>query len=65
MHGDESEYSAIGVYNQFIYVNPTHNLVIVKLFANSNYATSLEEAAYRDNETIYFFRAVGRSFEAP
>lgn len=58
MEGDESAYSAIGVYNQFIYVNPTQNVVIVKLSANSDYATSLDESAYREVETIAFFRAI-------
>ncbi|HBM89287.1 MAG TPA: serine hydrolase, partial [Rhodobiaceae bacterium] len=54
----EGEYSAIGVYNQFIYVNPTRNLVIVKLSANSDYATSLDESAYREMETFEMFRAI-------
>ena len=34
----EGEFSAIGVYNQFIYVNPTRDLVVVKLSAFSDYA---------------------------
>ena len=54
----EGEYSAIGVYNQFIYVNPPRNLVIVKLSANSDYATSLDESAYREMETFEMFRAI-------
>ncbi|MFT7685464.1 MAG: CubicO group peptidase (beta-lactamase class C family) [Candidatus Azotimanducaceae bacterium] len=58
MDGDEGEYSAIGVYNQFIYVNPTHNLVIVKLSANSDYASTNEEASFRELETIEFFRSI-------
>jgi CubicO group peptidase (beta-lactamase class C family) len=57
--GDEGEYTAIGVYNQFIYVNPARALVVVKLSAYSDYASSLEESAYRENETIEFFRAIG------
>ncbi|MFT7043050.1 MAG: CubicO group peptidase (beta-lactamase class C family) [Candidatus Azotimanducaceae bacterium] len=56
----EGEYSAIGVYNQFIYVNPTRDLVIVKLSAFSDYALSLDESSYRELETIAFFRAIGR-----
>jgi hypothetical protein len=35
--GFEGEYMAIGVYNQFIYINPTRNTVIVKNSANQNY----------------------------
>lgn len=58
---DEGEYLAIGVYNQFIYVNPSRGLVIVKLSAFSDYAISLENSAYKEVETIEFFREVGRS----
>ena len=58
LDGDEGEYSAVGVYNQFIYVNPTHDLVIVKLSANSDYASSNEESSYRELETVEFFRSV-------
>jgi CubicO group peptidase (beta-lactamase class C family) len=60
----EAEYSAIGVYNQFIYVNPTRDLVIVKLSAFSDYALNLEESSYRELETIEFFREVGAQLPA-
>ncbi len=59
MDGDEGEYSAIGVYNQFIYVNPTKDLVIVKLSAFSDYATVETEEGYREFQTIELFRAIG------
>jgi CubicO group peptidase (beta-lactamase class C family) len=59
MDGNEGEYSAIGVYNQFIYVNPTRRLVIVKTSANSEYGTTDEESSYRELETIELFRAIG------
>jgi CubicO group peptidase (beta-lactamase class C family) len=58
---DEGEYAAIGVYNQFIYVNPTRNLVIVKLSANNAYGTTNTEASYRELESIELFREIGRS----
>ncbi|NND68933.1 MAG: beta-lactamase family protein [Halioglobus sp.] len=58
---DEGEYLAIGVYNQFIYVNPARDLVIVKLSAFSDYATNDTADAYREVETIEFFRAIGRA----
>lgn len=54
----EGEFSAIGVYNQFIYVNPTQNIVIVKLSANSDYGTSQDESSYREMETLELFRAI-------
>ena len=56
--GDEGEFVAIGVYNQFIYVNPAHAVVIVKLSANNSYGTSTEESSYREMETIEFFRTI-------
>jgi CubicO group peptidase (beta-lactamase class C family) len=58
MDGDEGEYSAIGVYNQFIYVNPVANIVIVKLSANSDYGMTEDESSYREFETIEFLRAI-------
>jgi CubicO group peptidase (beta-lactamase class C family) len=57
----EGEYAAIGVYNQFIYVNPERNLVIVKLSANSDYGVKEAQSSYRELETIEMFRAIGRS----
>lgn len=59
MDGDRGDYSAIGVYNQFIYVDPSKELVIVKLSANSDYAATDEESSFREFETIEFFRAIG------
>lgn len=35
--GNEGEYMAIGIFNQYIYVNPTTSTVIVKNSANQNY----------------------------
>ncbi|MDD4729552.1 MAG: serine hydrolase [Dysgonamonadaceae bacterium] len=37
LDGDEGEFLAMGVFNQYIYVNPTTNTVIVKNSANKNY----------------------------
>ncbi|MEO2167183.1 MAG: serine hydrolase, partial [bacterium] len=62
--GDEGEYSAIGVYNQFIYVNPARRLVIVKLSANSDYATAEDGSADKEFETIELFRTIGRHLAA-
>lgn len=58
MDGDEGEYSAIGVYNQFIYVHPTKDIVIVKLSANSSYGMTDTEESYREFETVELFRAI-------
>jgi CubicO group peptidase (beta-lactamase class C family) len=65
MDGDEGEFSAIGVYNQFIYVNPTRNLVIVKASANSDYGRTDDESSFREFETIEMFRALGAQWTKP
>lgn len=56
--GDEGEYAAIGIYNQFIYVNPAHSVVIVKLSAFSGYAFGRDEDAYRELQSFALFRAI-------
>ena len=55
--GNEGEYSAIGVYNQSVHVNPTKR-VIVKLSANRRYGLTNDEAGCRELETIEFLRAI-------
>ncbi len=59
--GDCGEFSAIGVYNQFVYVDPSRGVVIVKLSANRAYGTSEDEADNREMETIEFLRAIARA----
>lgn len=61
MDGDEGEFAAIGVYNQFIYVNPTRGLTIVKLSANPLYGQTNDERSYREFETVSMLRALGQS----
>jgi CubicO group peptidase (beta-lactamase class C family) len=58
MDGDEGEYSAIGVYNQFVYVNPARGVVIVKLSATQSYGLTNDETSYREYETIEMLRAI-------
>ena len=57
--GDEGEYSAIGVYNQFIYVNPTRGIVIAKTSASQNYGA--DETTDREIETLALFSEIARS----
>ena len=57
--GDEGEFSAIGVYNQFIWVNPTKHVVIVKLSANSGYGLTDDDTSWREMESFALFRAIG------
>ncbi|MFY0630823.1 MAG: serine hydrolase [Flavobacteriaceae bacterium] len=54
----QNEFLAIGVYNQFIYVNPTENVIIVKSSAYSSYGTGNREDNYTDHETMELFRAI-------
>jgi CubicO group peptidase (beta-lactamase class C family) len=61
--GDCGEFSAIGVYNQFVYVDPSRGVVIVKLSANRAYGTSPDEATNREMETIEFLRAIAREMD--
>jgi CubicO group peptidase (beta-lactamase class C family) len=58
--GERGEFSAIGVYNQFVYVDPAAATTIVKLSANRRYGTSTEESTNRDLETVEFLRAIAR-----
>lgn len=61
--GDRDEFSAVGVYNQFIYVDPSRNATVVKLSANRRYGLSADDADNRDNETIDFIRAALSSLD--
>lgn len=56
--GTRGEFSAIGVYNQFVYVDPTAAVVIVKLSANRTYGTAEDETANREMETLAVFRSI-------
>lgn len=51
--GDEGEFMAIGVFSQWIYVNPRKNIIIVKTGADPDF----NDTAY-ELEHVEFFRAV-------
>ncbi len=51
--GDEKEFLGIGVFGQYLYVNPLKNLIIVKTSADANFNT--EEYDIRH---IEFFRSI-------
>ena len=57
---DPGEFSAIGIYNQFVYVHPQARTVIVKLSANRAYGTSSEERTNREMENLAVLRAIAR-----
>jgi CubicO group peptidase (beta-lactamase class C family) len=57
------EFSAIGIYNQFVYVDPSRGVVIVKLSSNRAYGTSMNEETNREIENISFLRAIAEQFD--
>lgn len=52
---ETGEYLAMGVYNQFIYVDPTHKVVISKNSSNFNFAIEKRETTFRH---LTFFRSI-------
>ncbi|MEM1436336.1 MAG: serine hydrolase [Pseudomonadota bacterium] len=56
--GDPQDYSAIGIYNQFIYVNPEAGLVVVKLSAHRDYANPAVAEPYLELQTFSLFRSI-------
>ena len=59
--GDRGEFSAIGIYNQFVFVDPSRGVTIVKLSANPDYGTTMEESTNRELENIALLRAIAAS----
>ena len=59
------DFSAIGVYNQFVYVSPKNNMVVVKLSANRIYGTSEEVSKLSELEGISFLKAVTNQNDIP
>jgi CubicO group peptidase (beta-lactamase class C family) len=61
--GGGGDYSAIGVYNQYIYVDPKRDTVIVKLSANPAYGTTTRESDNKDLENIAVLQAISQHSE--
>lgn len=55
--GDRGEFTGIGVYNQFVFVDPSRDVTIVKLTANPVYG-SPDDDHMSELETIAFLRAI-------
>lgn len=51
--GDQGEFMAIGVYGQFIYVNPTSRVIIIKVNADPDFMSENYELKH-----VEFFRAI-------
>ena len=52
---------AIGVYNQYVYVDPVSAVTIVKLSANRAYGTAPDMSANKDAECMEYLRTIARS----
>lgn len=61
--GDRAEFSAIGIYNQLVYVDPTRCVTIVKLSANPACGTSMDESTNHEMENIAFLRAIAAELD--
>ena len=61
--GDEQDFCAIGILNQFMCISPKHDTVIVKLSASRNYASAGDESSWREYETIELFREIARNLD--
>lgn len=55
--GEEGEFMAVGVYGQFVYVNPSRRVVIAK---TSAYAAYNEDGERMEFEALEAFRAIAR-----
>jgi len=62
-YGDEEEFMAIGVYNQFIYVNRSTNTVIVKTSANKNFYNRFKNPYASKHGAIELFREIAHMHE--
>ncbi len=58
--GDQGDFSAVGVYNQFVHVSPRDGTTIVKLSANRTYGLTNDQSSFRSEETVEVLRAIAR-----
>jgi CubicO group peptidase (beta-lactamase class C family) len=61
--GNRGEFTGIGVYNQFVFVDRSNGVVITKLSANPAYGTSKGEETNKDIENLEVIRAISRHFD--
>ena len=62
-YGEEEEFIAIGIYNQFIYVNRSTKTVIVKHSANKNYYNRFNNPYASKMVAIELFRTIAHMYE--
>lgn len=57
---DEGDFFMVGIYNQFVYVQPKHDLVIVKLSANHHFK---KEGKITKDIHLAMFKAMAEDFD--
>lgn len=57
LYPDGDDYSAIGIYGQFIYINPARKIVIAKTSAYTDYAV---DGGMMNHETLVALQAIAR-----
>jgi CubicO group peptidase (beta-lactamase class C family) len=60
-NSDVGEFMAIGVYNQYIYINPSTNTIVVKLSANPRF-NEKDYVPSGNYSSLELFRAITNSF---
>jgi CubicO group peptidase (beta-lactamase class C family) len=59
--GGRGDFMAIGVYNQYVYVDPASAVTVVKLSANRAYGTAPDMSTNRDGEISAYLAAIAQS----
>lgn len=59
--GGRGDFAGIGVYNQFVYVDPAGAVTIVKLSANRAYGTAPDMSTNKDGQCLEYLAAIARS----
>ncbi|MEM9468097.1 MAG: serine hydrolase [Actinomycetota bacterium] len=59
--GERGDYSAIGIYNQHVYVDPPSGAVIVKLSANRRYGLSHLESDNKSGQTYALLSSIAQA----
>ena len=57
----DGPYMAIGIFNQFVYVDPRRRIVIAKTSASRNYMSGNSDRVWREGETLDFFTALAEA----
>ena len=59
---NDEEYFAVGIYGQYIYINPKAQIVVVKTAANREFRADGEDGRSIKQENIAIFRAIAEHY---